>query len=418
MPAGALRGAPSPLAAAWDLVAGPGRAVCQGRIVANTANRLIVGMTHVGVITFCYRGRVSRAGVGDDRVIRYRPALIVLALPFAVLAVVGMAGLLEQDWGLLPLLAVAPAIAAVIGGLGYTLAVGVAAMAGCVLLELGLHPGADHRGAQVAFLAAAGVTAAAVLASRVRRRRNQELAQVRVVAEAVQKVLLRPVPRQAGPVGLAVRYLSASSGARVGGDLYEVASTSWGLRLIVGDVQGNGLPAVQQAAAVLGVFREAAYDEDSLAGIAARIEAILARQLDDEQFVTAILAEVAGDGAKAELLSCGHPAPLLLGEGPARYAGTGEETLPLGLGRLACQLRVPVTIPFSAGTGILFYTDGASETRNKAGEFFPLADCESVRIPADPATLVDRLADEVTRYAGHAPDDDVALLLAYRSQPR
>jgi serine phosphatase RsbU (regulator of sigma subunit) len=63
---------------------------------------------------------------------------------------------------------------------------------------------------------------------------------------------------------------------------------------------------------------------------------------------------------------------------------------------------------------MLFYTDGASEARNKAGEFFPLASCASLRSPADPATRVDQLGEEITRYVGHAPDDDVALLLAYR----
>jgi serine phosphatase RsbU (regulator of sigma subunit) len=288
-------------------------------------------------------------------------------------------------------------------------------MAECVLLELGMRPGANHRPAQVAFLAAAAITAAGVLASRARERREHELAQVRVVADAVQQVLLRPVPRQIGSVGLAVRYLSASSGARVGGDLYEVAATPRGVRLILGDVQGKGLPAVQSAAAVLGIFREAAYDEDSLVAIAARIEASLARQLSDEQFVTAILAEVAAGETKMELLSCGHPAPLLLAESPPRFVTAVEETLPLGLGHLGGPPRIPVTIPFPPGTGILFYTDGASETRNKAGEFFPLADCDAVHDPAEPGTLVDRLADEVIRHAGHAPDDDVALLLAYRN---
>jgi hypothetical protein len=31
-----------------------------------------------------------------------------------------------------------------------------------------------------------------------------------------------------------------------------------------------------------------------------------------------------------------------------------------------------------------------------------------------PGALVTRLAGEITRYAGHAPDDDIALLAAYR----
>ena len=78
------------------------------------------------------------------------------------------------------------------------------------------------------------------------------------------------MPRQAGPVRLAAGYLSASCGARVGGDLYEVVTTPECVRLVVGDAKGKGLPAAQSAAAVLGTFREAAHEEDSLAAIVSR----------------------------------------------------------------------------------------------------------------------------------------------------
>jgi serine phosphatase RsbU (regulator of sigma subunit) len=317
-------------------------------------------------------------------------------------------------WGLLPLLAVGPAMTAAMAGPAATLAAGTAALAGCLLFLPGMQADAAHRQAQIALVAVVGVTAAGILASSRRRRRDRELAEIRLVAEVAQKVLLRPVPRQAGPVHLAVRYLSASSGAQVGGDLYEVVTTPDHVRLIVGDVEGKGLPGVASAAAVLGVFREAAHDEDSLAAIVSRIETSLARQLGDEEFVTAVLAEISTDGDKIELLSCGHPAPLLMGTGPPRFIEQDEASLPLGLGDLADVPRIPITIPFEPGDEILFYTDGASEARNKAGAFFPLARCASVRSPASPATLVDRLSDEITRHAGHAPDDDVALLLAYR----
>jgi len=62
--------------------------------------------------------------------------------------------------------------------------------------------------------------------------------------------------------------------------------------VIVGDVQGKGLDAVETAAVVLSAFREAAYDEPDLPRVADRIEKALARQLSSEQFVTAILAEL------------------------------------------------------------------------------------------------------------------------------
>ncbi len=320
-------------------------------------------------------------------------------------------------FGLVPLLAVGPAVAAAIGGAVYTLAAGGLAMMICMMFLL--CPVADATGRRadvVGLVAVAAVTAAGIAASTVRRRREHELAQVRVVAETAQQVVLRPVPLQLGSVRLAVKYLSASSQARVGGDLYDVVDAAAGVRLVVGDAQGKGLPAVQTAAALLGAFRDAAHEEDSLAAIAARIETSLSRQLPDEGFVTAIFAEISADGSKMELLSCGHPTPLLLGEEEPRFVDPGQGSLPLGLGHLGPEPRIPVTIPLHEHDAVLFYTDGATEARNTAGAFFPLASCASVLDPDAYGTLVERLSRELTRYVGHAPDDDVALLLVYRDQ--
>ncbi|HMH91557.1 MAG TPA: PP2C family protein-serine/threonine phosphatase [Streptosporangiaceae bacterium] len=320
-------------------------------------------------------------------------------------------------WGLLPLLIVGPAIAAALGGVAYTLAAGAVTLAACALFDVRImEQRGNHHQVIVAFAGAAGVTAFAMLAAWLRERRTRELEQVTIVAEAAQQVLLRPVPRQVGPVKLAVRYLSASHGARVGGDLYEVAVTPDHVRLIVGDVEGKGLPAVRTAAVVTGAFREAAYEEASLSAIVARIEASLARELGEEEFVTAVLAEVSRQDDKIELISCGHPVPLLLGAGQPKPFGPEVSALPLGLGHLSAAPRIPVTLAFEPGEEVLFYTDGASEARNKAGTFFPLAGCASVRAGHDPDRLVDRLSDEITRYVGHAPEDDIALLLVYKDQ--
>lgn len=70
--------------------------------------------------------------------------------------------------------------------------------------------------------AVVGVTVAGVAAAVMRRRREDELASVRSIAEVAQRVLLRPVPRLAGHVRAAVSYTSAVAEARIGGDLYEV----------------------------------------------------------------------------------------------------------------------------------------------------------------------------------------------------
>src|SRR5258708_8821997 len=96
---------------------------------------------------------------------------------------------------------------------------------------------------------------------------------------------------------------------------------------------------------------------------------------------------------------------VLRGRAGPRFIGPQEGSLPLGLGQLADVPRIPVTIAFEPGDALLFYTDGASEARNKAGVFFPLADCAAVRAAPDPATLPGRLRDAVNTHVRHAPDD-------------
>ncbi len=339
---------------------------------------------------------------------------MLLASPFVLIAAIAASRLAAgPGWGLLPLLAAGPAVAAAIGGVRYTLAAGMEALVLAGLFLADVQPGSvAHRAAIVVLVAVATVTAGGMVAAWARERRDRQLTQVRLVAEAAQRVVLRPVPSQIGSVRFAVRYVSAASEARVGGDLYEVVATGDRVRLLVGDAEGKGLPALQSAAEVLGVFREAAHAEESLTAIVSRMETSLARQLGAEQFVTAVLAEISEDGAKMELVSCGHPAPLL---GPSRpRLASCPAGPPLGLLDLSDEPRIPVTIPLAPGDEVLFYTDGVTEARNKAGQFFPLADCDSLRLPHRPECLVDQLSAEVARYVGHAPDDDIALLLVYR----
>lgn len=346
------------------------------------------------------------------------PYRALFALPFILILTVGLLRLMSgPGYGLLPLLAFGPASAAAVGGRLFALCVG-----GTAAVEDGLIAFDDaHTPARtvvISFSAIAGVTIFALLASHIRLRRERELAEVRVVADVTQRVVLRPVPDRLGPLRLAARYLSASAQARVGGDLYAVVPTAQGgVRLIIGDAEGKGLAAVQEAATVMGAFRAAAYQEYTLALIADWIELTLDRELGDEQFITAVLAQVSPDGTKMEVINCGHPQPLQLGPRGPQFLGPMEGNAPLGVGLSGFTRRHSFTVPLRPGEPVLFYTDGLSEARNGAGEFFPLTEVASVRVPADPSSLLDRLSAEVSRYVGHRPHDDMALLLVERTAP-
>ena len=360
-------------------------------------------------------GKSRREG-GRGAAIWSRTQIALGALPFIVLAAVTLIDLgIGHSIGLLALLSLGPAFAAVVGGIVRMIIVSCTALVLCLSLASyqDFFTAVDD---QLAFLTVLGVSVAGVVASTLRQRQEQELADVRTVAEVAQQVLLRPLPAQPGPVRIAVRYISATSRATIGGDLYEVIATTDATRLIIGDVQGKGLEAVKMASTVLGAFREVAPDTSDLSVIAARIEATLARELSDEQFVTAIIAQISPDGAKVELLNRGHPPPLLMGGAGPRLVQTAAGGLPLGLAQFAASPGQPAVIEVAPGDGILFYTDGVSEARNRAGEFFPLTRCRAVQDTSEPDQVLEVLSGEVRRHVGHALEDDAAMLLIRRRQ--
>src|SRR5260370_1697906 len=137
-------------------------------------------------------------GTGATRMvpaIRSRARLALPALPFAVIAAIGVSRVvMGPGWGMLPLLAAGPAVAAAVDGPLCTLAAGAAALAAGLPFAAGMQPAATHRVAEAAFLTVAGVTAAGVLASRRRRHPHRELAPARLVAAAAHTALPPPVP--------------------------------------------------------------------------------------------------------------------------------------------------------------------------------------------------------------------------------
>lgn len=124
---------------------------------------------------------------------------------------------------------------------------------------------------------------------------------------------------------------------------------------------------------MISCFREAAYDEPDLRSIVHRLETSIARhnaaypgQDLPERFATAIIAEIAHDGGRVRLLNCGHPPPLLAHHGKIRVLEPTISSPPLNLSALIGDRYCVDTIPFAPGDQLLLYTDGVSETRDRA----------------------------------------------------
>jgi serine phosphatase RsbU (regulator of sigma subunit) len=312
---------------------------------------------------------------------------------------------------LAPLLAVPPALAGIgAASLRRPLAYGAASGIVAVIVAIAVHD-ALVAASLVAVAVTTGLSVAASAASAPGTRR---IANVISAAEAAQRAVLRPLPSQLGPLELGVVYLAAAADAHVGGDLYDVTETPHGIRLIVGDVRGKGLGAVEIAADVLGVYREVAHEVHTLAELARRLDAGLARRWGEyEEFVTAVLAEIDPVHGRLSIYSCGHPPPMLISGGTVTALEVPAPAPPLGLLRLGDGSGAGRTLPFQPDDQLLIYTDGVTEARDARRVFYPLGDRLVVLSGQmdHRAALLGLLREDLLSYAGAPLKDDAALLL-------
>ncbi|WP_243762277.1 PP2C family protein-serine/threonine phosphatase [Streptomyces sp. Tu 3180] len=265
-----------------------------------------------------------------------------------------------------------------------------------------------------------------------RRGLLRELRRVRRVADAAQGALLRPLPPRVDGLAVAAVQLSADQDARIGGDLYEVATTEHGVRAVIGDVRGHGLGAAGTVAAVLGSFREAVHDEAELAGVLRRLERAVARHLREragdedaadgpaaEEFVTVLVLEILPDG-EVRALNCGHPWPHLLSGARAEPLARADPLPPLGLFPLPPELPVVACERLLPGDTLVLHTDGAEEARDADGRFFPLRDVltDAAREhPRTPRGVLHTVLDALLHHTAGPPKDDVALLVLANERP-
>ncbi|MFG1902140.1 PP2C family protein-serine/threonine phosphatase [Micromonospora sp. WMMD712] len=331
----------------------------------------------------------SRAGLGA--------ALVLLAIISGV-------ELADGRWAhYVALMVAAPFLAAALASWRVVLGVGAAATAIGSAFALAEPRTSLVTAVNVAGIALATGIAAAVAA--VRQRQAEQIAELSKLAAVAQQAVLRPLGPQVGTLAVAGRYISSTATAEIGGDLYEAIDTPYGVRMIIGDVRGKGLDAVRLASIVLGSYRHVAYERADLRAVVADLDRAVARNVGDEDFVTAALVEERG--GTLTIVNCGHPSPLLLRRGAVIPLEPPAPAPPLGF--------MPVVRPrverLEPGDRLLLFTDGLGEAR-RDGEFFPTAD-RAWRLLGH-GTVGDGLASLETalvEWVHGRLDDDIALVL-------
>jgi hypothetical protein len=338
----------------------------------------------------------SRAGLGA--------ALVLLALVSAIELADGT----RADH--IGLLVAAPFLAAAFASWRVVLGVGAAATGIGAAFTLTAQPVEVGNVVNVGGVALFIGVAVAVAA--LRQRQAEQIAELSKLAAVAQQAVLRPLGPQVGTLAVAARYISSTAVAEIGGDLYEVIDTPYGIRMLIGDVRGKGLDAVRLASIVLGSYRHVAYERADLRAIVADLDRAVARSVGDEDFVTAALVEERG--GTLTIVNCGHPAPLLLRRGQVIPLEPPSPAPPLGF--------MPVVRPrverLEPGDRLLLFTDGLGEAR-RDGEFFPTEDRAWQLLGH--GTVADGLASLETalvEWVHGRLDDDIALVLMEYAGPR
>ncbi|MFF8831216.1 PP2C family protein-serine/threonine phosphatase [Streptomyces sp. NPDC015131] len=359
----------------------------------------------------------------------WRPGHALLVVPLALIVVIAVVDVLAPgDIHLGPLLIVAPAITPAFAGPLLTGLVGALAVAAqAVIAVLRDRDELFSTNHQVQIGALALLSLVIVVFSRQRERRTRQLDRVRSVAEATQRVVLRPLPHRLGPLRIASAYQAADDEAQIGGDLYAATRTAHGTRVLIGDVRGKGLTAISDASVIMGSFREAAHRAGTLAELAFTLEESICRHLAeqtphldaehlDEHFVTALMLDIPDDDPLTQMINCGHPPPLLLNRHGVTALAPLHSEPPLGLCDLPRPRPAVGTFRFGDDDTLLLHTDGVVEARSPDGRFYPLAERAGRWTDSGPEALLHHLRTDLDAHVGGHLDDDAAVVVITRAR--
>ena len=227
------------------------------------------------------------------------------------------------------------------------------------------------------------------------------------IAETLQRSLLPERLPELEGVELAARYLPAVRGAAIGGDWYDVLERPDGrLALVVGDVVGHGLRAAATMGQLRNAFRAYGLVESSPSAVMASINRLVMSGLD-EVMATVLYLVLDRETGEVSFTSAGHPPPLVLEPGGARFLDRGR-SVPVGASDpTAFREGTDVLAP---GSTLLLYTDGLVERRGVPLER-QLEQLAQTAAAAGPELEV--LCEAVLQglLAHQEPADDVALLV-------
>lgn len=233
---------------------------------------------------------------------------------------------------------------------------------------------------------------------------------MRTLSSLQESLIPSDLPEFEG-VSLSAAFRPSEAEAEVGGDFYDAFTLPDGsLALVVGDVCGKGPRAAAVTALARYTIRTVAMSESDPAAIVAILNKALIEQIGDDRFCTIAftkLIDIGAEDQRVEVVSSGHPKPLLLNEkGPRAIGSVG--TL---LGVVESPEIDKQSVPLPSGSAIVLYTDGLSAGQSSDDAAYAVELLRDFR-PNGDVDLASAI-DAAARSVQPAPNrDDVAILVA------
>jgi phosphoserine phosphatase RsbU/P len=192
----------------------------------------------------------------------------------------------------------------------------------------------------------------------------------------------------------------------VGGDWYDFIpfpDGRWGL--VLADVSGKGTAAALLMSATRGVLRSLAEACCTPGEVLTRWNQLLMDDFPAGKFVTMVYAVLDPSNRTVIFANAGHLRPLLIDEQGKQFLETARG-LPLGLG---CGDYSETQITLSAGSKLIFYSDGITEAENATGDEYGL--CRLAEHAAHAGASAVGIVDDVRSFAnGAGVRDDASVV--------
>jgi serine phosphatase RsbU (regulator of sigma subunit) len=203
------------------------------------------------------------------------------------------------------------------------------------------------------------------------------------------------------------------------GDAFDYAINGDFVHVAMFDAVGHGLRASRLATLAVSAYRSVRRRGGDLAESARVIDEALIDQFGESWFTTAVLGELDLRRGRFQWLNAGHPRPLLLRGGKVVATLEAPPAAPLGLGLGEPK---PADVQLEPGDAVFLYSDGVTEARSDAGDFFGedrLAD-HLARGASEGLLAAEMMRRLVIRLYKHRPaplrDDATVLYLEWRGK--